>query len=80
MKGNKNSYRTFICYNKENIKKELKEKFPVLKFNQKNFLYTFELNYNNLFKEKGDKIYFLIWFSSEIVTGWEIGFPFLKKY
>ena len=79
-KDNKNSYRTFICYNKENIKKELKEKFPVLKFNQKNFLYTFELNYNDLFKEKGDKIYFLIWFSSEIVTGWEIGFPFLKKY
>ena len=79
-KENKNSFRTFVCYNKENIKKELKDKFPVLKFTQINFLYTFELNYDDLFKEKGDKIYFLVWFSSLITTGWEIGYPFLKKY
>ena len=49
VKESKDSFRTFICYNKEDIKKELKEKFPILKFNQKNFLYTFELNYDDLF-------------------------------
>jgi len=80
VKNNKLSFRTFICYNNENIKKELKEKFPTLKFAQKNFLYTFELKYDDLFKEKGDKIYFLIWFSSSKKTAWEIGYPFLKKY
>ena len=58
----------------------MKNKFPILKFSQKNFLYTFELNYEDLFKEKGDKLYFLIWFSSSKKTAWEIGFPFLKKY
>ena len=80
VKASKDSFRTFICYNTQNIKKELKNKFPILKFSQKNFLYTFELNYEDLFKEKGDKIYFLIWFSSSKKTAWEIGFPFLKKY
>ena len=80
VKTSKDSFRTFICYNKQNIKKELKEKFPVLKFKQKNFLYTFELNYDDLFKEKGDKIYFLVWFSSSKKTAWELGYPFMKKY
>ena len=79
-KKNEESFRTFVCYNTESIKKELKEKFPVLKFTQINFLYTFELNYDDLFKEKGDKIYFLIWFHSLIASGWEMGYPFLKKY
>ena len=80
VKESKDSFRTFICYNKDEIKKELKEKFPTLKFVQKNFLYTFELTYDDLFKEKGDKIYFLIWFSTSVKTAWEIGFPFMKKY
>ena len=80
VKESKDSFRTFICYNKEDIKNELKAKFPILKFIQKNFLFTFELNYDDLFKEKGDKIFFLIWFSTSKKTGWEIGYPFLKKY
>ena len=80
VKESKDSFRTFICYNKDEIKKELKEKFPTLKFVQKNFLFTFELTYDDLFKEKGDKIYFLIWFSTSVKTAWEIGYPFMKKY
>jgi hypothetical protein len=45
-------------------------------------LYKFELNYDDLFKEKEDKIYFLIWFNSlkQINLYWEMGFPFMKKY
>ena len=80
VKESKDSFRTFICYNKDEIKKELKEKFPTLKFVQKIFLYTFELTYDDLFREKGDKIYFLIWFSTSVKTAWEIGYPFMKKY
>ena len=79
-KESKDSFRTFICYNKDEIKKELKEKFPTLKFVQKNFLYTFELTFEDIFREKGDKIYFLIWFSTSVKTAWEIGYPFMKKY
>ena len=51
-----------------------------MKFVQKIFLYTFELTYDDLFREKGDKIYFLIWFSTSVKTAWEIGYPFMKKY
>ena len=72
--------RTFTCLNSQNIKNELKIKFPALKFLQRSFLFTFELNYDDLFKEKGDKIYFLIWFSTSLKTNWEMGLPFLKKY
>lgn len=74
--------RTFTCINNQNIKEELKSKFPSLKFEHKNFLYKFELNYDDLFKEKEDKIYFLIWFNSlkQINLYWEMGFPFMKKY
>ena len=74
--------RTFTCINNPNIKEELKSKFPSLKFEHKIFLYKFELNYDDLFKEKEDKIYFLIWFNSlkQINLYWEMGFPFMKKY
>ena len=77
-----NQYRTFTCINNRIIKEELKTKFPALKFEHKIFMYTFELNFDDLFKEKGDKIYFLIWFKTSygINVCWEMGFPFMKKY
>ena len=78
--NNIKSFRTFVCYNKGDIKEELRKKFPILKFKHRGFVYTFELNYDDLFKEKGDKIYFLMWFNSNIDTGWELGYPFCKKY
>ena len=73
---------TFSCMNNDDIKSELKSKFPTLKFVHKSFLYTFELNYYDLFKEKDDKIYFLIWFdySFKADLHWEMGLPFTKKY
>ena len=77
---NNSKFRTFVCLNNNDVKKEMKLKFPILKFYQKNYLYTFELDFDDLFKEKGDKIYFLIWFSYVTVDYWEIGYPFLKKY
>ena len=79
--NDKEGYRTFVCYNEPNIKEELRKKFPVLKLKHKGFVYTFELNYDDLFKENGDKIYFLIWFAPHIMeSGWEMGYPFTKKY
>ena len=77
---NNTTFRTFVCSNNNDVKKEMKLKFPVLKFYQKSYLYTFELDFDDLFKEKGDKIYFLIWFSYVTVHYWELGYPFLKKY
>ena len=77
---NKKNFSTFVCHNKQSIKEEMRKKFPALKFKQKNFLYTFTLTYDDLFREKGDKIYFLIYFTSTITLSWEMGYPFMKKY
>ena len=42
---------------------------------------TFELNFDDLFRVKGNKIYFLVWFDSvRIYLHWEMGMPFMKKY
>ena len=72
--------RVYVCKNNEQIKNELKSKFPPLKMENKAFMKTFELNYDDLFKEKGDKIYFLIYFRYFQTSSWEVGLPFLKKY
>ena len=77
-----NKYRTFYCINNPSIENELKSKFPTIYFVHKNFLMEFELNYDDLFRTKGNKIYFLVWFdsSSRFNIHWEMGFPFMKKY
>ena len=80
METSKLNSRVYICKNTIDIKNELKEKFPTLKMTHKAFMKTFELTYDDLFKEKGDKIYFLIYFSYYQTSTWEAGLPFLKKY
>lgn len=74
------SSRVYICKNTQDIKKELKKKFPTLKMLNKAYMKTFELTYDDLFKEKSDQIYFLVYFSDYQISVWEVGLPFLKKY
>ena len=80
METSKYSSRVYICKNTQKIKKELKQKFPPLKMSHKAYMKIFELTYDDLFKEKGDQIYFLIYFSYYQGSSWEVGLPFLKKY
>ena len=42
--------------------------------------YTFELDYNDLFILKDNKLYFLIGFNKRSSYDWTFGIPFLKKY
>ena len=72
--------RVFTCINNEKIKSELKLRFPILKIESKAYMKIFELGYDDLFLEKQDKIYFLVYFSSYMGFSWEVGLPFLKKY
>ena len=65
----------FECNNNVNI-----NKFPKLKFYQKIMNYTFELDYNDLFILKDNKLYFLIGFNKRSSYDWTFGIPFLKKY
>jgi len=71
----------FYCDNKKEIKNYIKEKFCNLIFFNANLEERFILTYDDLFFEKDNKIYFLVFFdySKSLIT-WIIGKPFLKKY
>ena len=56
------------------------KEFPSLYFYNRELNYTFELDYNDLFKKIGDNYFFLIIFDQMIINIWKIGKPFLKKY
>ena len=58
----------------------IQNSFPSLYFKMNQFNKIFELNYNDLFREKNGKIYFLIIFSETPQNYFEIGKIFLKKY
>ena len=70
-------YRFFYC-NKEKYKEKVKY-FPKLEFYQFDYNYTFELDYEDLFIEKNDKLILLIFFD-DAKFDWFFGKPFLKKY
>ena len=65
----------FICKAFKDIKS-----FPTLYFQHSILLYTFELNYNDLFKKINDEYIFLIWYKKGDENNWKLGKPFLKKY
>lgn len=76
----------YIC--NASYKNIIKEKFPTLYFYHKNFNYTFELNYEDLFYEIDNNLYFLICFDTGMfgddkfteISEWIFGKPFLSKY
>ena len=70
----------FYCDNKKEIKEFIKDNFVNLIFFNANLEERFIFTYDDLFFEKDDKIYFLVFFDSKSLTTWIIGKPFLKKY
>ena len=86
---NKNYTIFYYCY-KDKLVKENLEKFPTLYFSNVELNYEFELDYNDLFYEKDNLIYFLIIFYDfpveaqryflTYISRWELGTPFMKKY
>ena len=61
------------------FKKNIKT-FPNIYFFSDTFSYIFNLDYNDVFMEYNDKIYFLIIFKQAINTIWRMGKIFMKKY
>ena len=62
-----------------NIKENLKL-FPKIYFFSEKFPYILSLDYNDVFVEYNNKIYFLIIFKEAINTIWRLGKIFMKKY
>lgn len=72
----KKNIKYIICNSSNFIKS-----FPVLYFKQSFLIYTFELNYNDVFYKVSDEKYiFLICYHKEFKTDWKLGNPFLRKY
>ena len=73
-------YRIFYCDKKSSIK-YIEKYFPILKFCMKQFGICFEFDYKDLFKEKNDKLYFLIYFNmKDNPYRFIIGQMLIKKY
>ena len=68
-------YTIFFCNNKNDI-----ENFPTLNIYLQQILFTFSLDYNDLFYEKDGKYFFRIIFDRNNKIQWKLGKPFLKKY
>ena len=80
-KRDNTNYNVYYCH-KSSTENIIKNEFPAIYFYMKQFEKTFELNYKDLFKEKNDKIYFLVYFKKNSYSSdyFEIGSIFLKKY
>jgi len=75
-----NYYFIYYCLNEESIKNELKQKFLNINLVHSKLDKEFVLNYEDLFIEKNNKIYFLVIYDNNIRFNWILGKPFLKKY
>jgi hypothetical protein len=71
--------KTIFYCDKKSTEEIIKNDFPNLYFEMKQFNKVFELTYKDLFREKDGKLYFLMYFGS-YVTYFTIGKIFLKKY
>ena len=54
--------------------------FPKIYFFNEQYSYIFNLDYNDVFMELNNKIYFLIIFKEDMNTIWRVGKIFMKKY
>ena len=70
----------YYCENTPEVKNEIKNKFININLLHRFLEKEFVLDYNDLFLEKKNKIYFLIIYDNMIRNNWIFGKPFLKKY
>ena len=73
-----NTYTVYYC-NKD-IKEELESNFSAIIFMQRTLNKSFELTFDDLFVEKADYLFFLVFFNRYDQEIWKFGKPFLKKY
>ena len=70
-----------VFYCEKSAEDNIKNDFPTLYFEMKQFNKIFELNYKDLFREKNEKFYFLVYFQEySFANYFSVGKIFLKKY
>ena len=72
--------KTIFYCDKKLTEDIIKNDFPPIYFEMKQFQKTFELTYKDLFREKNGKLYFLIYFGEYLYGYFTIGKIFLQKH
>lgn len=72
----------FYCKNNKNVINKIKSILPGYNFLSRDLVYNFTLDVDDLFLEKDDKIYCLLYFNNDkyLDKTWVMGKPFLRKY
>ena len=70
----------YYCKNEKNIKEKLYDIILPIKFYSSEFNYTFEINIDDILKEKDDFIFFKILFGVKSLNYWILGKIFSLKY
>ena len=78
--NNKTDLIFYYCKNEKNIKEKLYEIILPIKFYSSEFNYTFEINIDDILKEKDDFIFFKILFGVKSFNYWILGKIFSLKY
>ena len=79
-RGETDDYYFYYC-DKNKAENDIKNNFPNIYFDMKQFHKVFELTYKDLFKIKNDKIFFLMYFRTyNFGNYFEMGKIFLQKY
>lgn len=74
------NYRIYYCDKRTSVN-YIKKYFPVLNFCMKQFGLCFSFDYKDLFKEKNDKLYFLVYFNlKNKFNRFTIGQMLIRKY
>jgi len=75
-------YKTFYCEKSDNFNVTNLKQFPTLYMSHKDFQYTFEFTYEDLFIEKDNQYWFLVALSiyNTDMEEWFMGIIFLRKY
>ena len=75
-----NKYIFYYCDKNPSIRDKIKKNFISLNFVHQDFNHNFTINFDDIFVEKEDYYYFLIYFSDYHKYTWILGKPFLNKY
>jgi hypothetical protein len=70
----------FYCKNDKNLITKIKQKFPGFNFKSVELYFNFSIVGDDLFFEKNNYVYLLMFFDSSSGSKWVMGRPFLQKY
>ena len=73
-------YLYYYCKKNNQVLSKIKNAFPKIVYMSRDLTYNFTLDYDDLFLEEKDYVFFLMYFNTYTDSSWKMGKPFLRKY